>query len=108
MNCRKPFFRGRNPCRLIFTASGIGTVYWGIISFFAQKDARREQHRMLFIPIRGKATLARYIPPPSEKVSVKRPWRIRDPGGTLRVSQTLPPMTDPLPMVTRPRMEALE
>lgn len=26
--------------------------------------------------------------------------------GTLRVSQTLPPMVEPLPMVTRPRMVA--
>jgi hypothetical protein len=28
------------------------------------------------------------------------------PGGTLRVSQTLPPIYEPLPIVTRPRMVA--
>ncbi|MNH36882.1 hypothetical protein D3C79_977220 [compost metagenome] len=28
------------------------------------------------------------------------------PGATLRVSQTLPPMVEPLPMVIRPRMVA--
>ncbi len=28
------------------------------------------------------------------------------PGGTLRVSQTLPPMVDPRPIVTRPRIVA--
>ena len=31
---------------------------------------------------------------------------MRLPSGTLCVSQTLPPMTEPLPMVMRPRMEA--
>lgn len=33
-------------------------------------------------------------------------WVTLLPGGTLRVSQTLPPMVEPLPMVTRPRMVA--
>ena len=33
-------------------------------------------------------------------------WVTWLPGGTLRVSQTLPPMTDPRPMVTRPKMVA--
>jgi hypothetical protein len=33
-------------------------------------------------------------------------WAMRLPGGTLRVSQTLPPMVEPRPIVTRPRMVA--
>jgi len=34
------------------------------------------------------------------------PWVIALPGATLRVSQTLPPMVEPLPMVIRPRIVA--
>ena len=33
-------------------------------------------------------------------------WVTALPGGTLRVSQTLPPMIEPAPMVMRPRMLA--
>jgi len=34
------------------------------------------------------------------------PWVMALSGGTLRVSQTFPPMVDPLPIVTRPKMVA--
>ena len=49
------------------------------------------------------------IPEPlSKMVSAGLPCNTRVRGGTLSVSQTLPPMTEPRPMVIRPRMVAPE
>ncbi len=47
------------------------------------------------------------IPPPPSNTSLRAcTWVTLDPGGTLRVSQTLPPIVEPRPMVMRPRMVA--
>jgi hypothetical protein len=47
------------------------------------------------------------IPPPLSKTSLRAcNWVTLLPGGTLRVSQTLPPIVDPRPIVIRPRMVA--
>ena len=49
------------------------------------------------------------MPPPFSNAWVLgRPWEILLPAGTVLVSQTLPPMIEPLPMVTRPRIVAPE
>ena len=43
------------------------------------------------------------MPPPSSNASVRTfAWVMWLPGGTLRVTHTLPPMTEPRPMVMRP------
>ena len=48
------------------------------------------------------------MPDPCEKPSLRYwAWEMLLPGATLRVSQTLPPMIDPRPMVIRPRIVAL-
>lgn len=44
--------------------------------------------------------------PPSNTSSRSGAWLMKLPAGTLRVSQTLPPMLEPRPMVMRPRMVA--
>ena len=50
-----------------------------------------------------------YIPSPSWKLtSTAFDCRILEYGGTLWVSQMLPPMTESWPMVMRQRIEALE
>ena len=68
----------------------------------------RRGHERHWGTSRGQPAATCYIPAPPSKVSRAGPWRMREWGGTLRVSQTLPPMTEPSPMVTRPRMDALE
>ncbi len=49
------------------------------------------------------ATLSYFCAPSS---CCRFAWVIFAPAGTLRVSHTLPPMVDPLPMVMRPRIVA--
>ena len=47
------------------------------------------------------------MPPPFVKCAcLASVWLTRLPGGTLRVSHTLPPITDPAPTVIRPRIVA--
>jgi hypothetical protein len=56
----------------------------------------------------GKALVeAIHIPPPLSSISfLETAWVRKLPGGMLCVSQTLPPIEEPRPMVTRPRMVA--
>ncbi|EXI71525.1 MAG: hypothetical protein AW07_03587 [Candidatus Accumulibacter sp. SK-11] len=57
-------------------------------------------------PRKAIAEIVHIPPPPSSTSFLDTAWVRKLPGGMLCVSQTLPPIDDPRPMVTRPRMVA--
>lgn len=58
-------------------------------------------------PIRCGAILRSQIPPPSSNASLRTSaWVTMLPAGTSRVSHTFPPIVEPRPIVTRPRIVA--